>query len=353
MKPQRKFLSVLALLVCIGVVVFLFFAGSLFPNLFNKVNESVTYEKDVTDFSDAVVIVNNGKQSDFVKVHTSENGEKYLFLPAWTVNISFANLSDKCELEVNGEKVRHEKNILVNSDLGISLLVDGTRTDELMVYKSENIGALFVDCEVSQEQLDAVNGEKYGASCHLYDGVGRTLANEKLEYIRTRGNTTFEFPKKAYEIKFVKNRELFKSGNASEWVLLANDYDKSLLRNQMVIIFAEKYANDMKYPLGDYVDVYVNGDYRGNYLMCTKPHKRGQSVHLTDLDELNKQVNKKIDIKDLTFGFDETHTAYGVTNLNSYENITGGYLIELMPDDQLNPDDVDNSLFLYVNICLH
>lgn len=339
MKHQRKLLSLLALLACIGIVIFLFFAGNLFPNLFDKVNGSVTYEKDVTDFSDAVVKVNNDKQSVFIKVYTSENGEKYLFLPTWTVNISFENLSDKCEIEVNGEKTKHEKNILVDSDLSICLLFDGTRTDELTVYKSENIGALFVDCEVEQEQLDGVIGEKYGANCHLYDGTGKPLVNEKLEYIKPRGNSTFIRDKKPYEIKFLKSKVLWEKESASEWVLLANDLDKTLLKNHMVNIFAENYLDEIIHPVGDFVDVYINGDYRGNYYMCTKSHDKGQSIQLTDLDELNKQVNTRYAANDLVFGYDESETAYGVINLNSYKDITGGYLVELVPDEQLKTSD--------------
>lgn len=339
MKPQRKFLSVLALLICIGIVVSLFFAGELFPSLFNKDNESVTYEKDVTDFSDVVVIVNSAKQSQFIKVYTTENGEKYLFLPSWATNLSLVNLSNKCEIAVNDEKAKNENNFAVNSDSIISLLVDGTKIDELTVYKSENIGALFVDCGVGQEILDGVIGEKHGANCRLFDGMGRMLANEKLEYIKTRGNSTSIPEKKPYEIKFLKSKVFWERESASEWVLLANDLDKTLLKNHMVNMFAENYLDEIGHPVGDFVDVYINGEYRGNYYMCNKSHDKGQSIQLTDLDELNKQVNTRYAANDLVFGYDESETAYGVINLNSYKDITGGYLVELVPDEQLKTSD--------------
>lgn len=340
MKKNKRILSIVLFIICAVAIILLFNAESLFLNsVIGAAPFNGMYEQDTSDMSGVVVEAKSGRQSCMVKVYTAESGEKYLFLPAWTEKISFVNLADKCEIVIEKEKVKEVKDIPVGSDFIVSLLVDGEKSDELMICKSENIGALFIDCEVEQELLDAVNGEKYGAKCHLYDNAGNTLANERLEYIRTRGNTTFDFDKKAYEIKFLKDRDLLNGGNASEWVLLANDYDKSLLRNRMVNLLAEKYTDNMKYPLGDYVDVYINGDYRGNYFMCTKPHKSGQSIKLTDLDKLNEQVNKKYTIEDLTFGFDENGTAYGVTNLKSYENITGGYLVELMPKYQLNSDD--------------
>lgn len=84
--------------------------------------------------------------------------------------------------------------------------------------------------------------------------------------IKGRGNSTWEFPKKPYKIKLSTSKSIMGMPADKEWVLLANYSDKTLMR---VII-----ANEMGRRLGmDYtprfrtVELTVNGDFRGTYLL--------------------------------------------------------------------------------------
>ena len=59
-------------------------------------------------------------------------------------------------------------------------------------------------------------------------GIDRDLA---LEFIRGRGNSTWGAEKNPFKFKLEKSTDLLGMGKNKHWVLLANHYDLSLLRN--------------------------------------------------------------------------------------------------------------------------
>ena len=94
--------------------------------------------------------------------------------------------------------------------------------------------------------------------------------DEKIE-IRLRGHATMGLPKKPYRIKFPSKYSPLGLNHAKErkWVLLANDCDKSLIRNALAFKISKIIQNDAMYrkftPSTQFVDVYLNGRYDGNY----------------------------------------------------------------------------------------
>jgi hypothetical protein len=141
------------------------------------------------------------------------------------------------------------------------------------------------------------------------NGINEGLWNfnrEKIE-IRLRGNSTMWLPKKPYRIKFPEKYSPLGLTHAREksWVLLANDADKSLIRNAVAFKISEIMQKGADYrrftACTRFVDVYLNGSYEGNY-------------HLTDQIEVSPG---RVDVKSLK--------ASDAGNANS---ISGGYLIE-------------------------
>ena len=88
--------------------------------------------------------------------------------------------------------------------------------------------------------------------------------------IHVRGNSTAGADKKPYKIKLGKKTDLFGLGDGvknKHWVLLANCFDESLMRNKL--------SYDLSGVLGapvwmksEWVDVVMNGQYVGNYQLC-------------------------------------------------------------------------------------
>ena len=87
--------------------------------------------------------------------------------------------------------------------------------------------------------------------------------------IKGRGNSTWGQPKKPFKIKFDKKQSLFGSSyKAKSWVLLANYFDKSLSRNALAFEMSSRMSHIGFSSARQYVDVYLNGEYQGVYLLA-------------------------------------------------------------------------------------
>jgi hypothetical protein len=86
--------------------------------------------------------------------------------------------------------------------------------------------------------------------------------------IKLRGQTTSTYPKKPYKIKFNKKQEILGlSGKYKNWVLLANYLDKSLIRTLLTFKISKIIGLEFT-PRCESVDLIMNGNFRGNYLIC-------------------------------------------------------------------------------------
>jgi hypothetical protein len=118
--------------------------------------------------------------------------------------------------------------------------------------------------------------------------------------IKGHGNSTWEMPKKPYRLKLDNEAPLLGLQAAKNWVLLANYADKTLLRNALAFDIGHYVSADFT-PHYRFVEVVMNGQYVGNYL-------------LTEDVEVNPG---RVDIHEMTEQ-DQDDT-----------QITGGYLLEL------------------------
>lgn len=93
--------------------------------------------------------------------------------------------------------------------------------------------------------------------------------NETVE-IRGRGNNSWGYEKKSYKMKFPQKVNLFDLGTGKDkvWVLLANVCDQSLQRNHVAFELARHLEGIDFSPASLSVEVYLNGEYRGVYLLA-------------------------------------------------------------------------------------
>ncbi len=90
--------------------------------------------------------------------------------------------------------------------------------------------------------------------------------------VRVRGNSTAGAPKKPYRIKFETKQSMLGLNDGEKfksWCLMADYFDSSMLRTWATFAFAELLLGG-KYYSSDCtpVEVYVNGEYMGVYLLC-------------------------------------------------------------------------------------
>ncbi len=110
---------------------------------------------------------------------------------------------------------------------------------------------------------------------------------EQGAQIKGRGNSTWEkFPKKPYKIKFNSKQNLFDNGKAKDWVLLADYIDNALIRNYLAYEVAEELDTLRATPDCQSVELYLNGEYRGVYLLCEQVEINDHRVEICEDETL-------------------------------------------------------------------
>ena len=124
------------------------------------------------------------------------------------------------------------------------------------------------------------NKEDYVDCQVTIDDDDNPLSNESGK-IRGRGNTTWAYDKKPYNIKFDSKVDPFGMGASKKWCLLADYADVSLMRNYLVLNTAD--AIGCKFtPACHHVNLYLNGEYQGVYLLTEKVEIGKNRVNIDD-----------------------------------------------------------------------
>ena len=132
---------------------------------------------------------------------------------------------------------------------------------------SKDVKAMFLNLDESKGTIADMNADPdHETKCY-----GSVVFNG-TEYadmsMKGRGNSTWSLAKKPYNITLNKKAELIKgAGKTKKWSLLANFMDNSLLRNKVGLDLANVLGIGLE---AEYIDLYMNGEYLGNYLMTPK-----------------------------------------------------------------------------------
>lgn len=96
-----------------------------------------------------------------------------------------------------------------------------------------------------------------------------------------RGNATWGYDKKPYKIKFDEKQGLLGFAPNKDWVLLAEYCDKSLMRTAYMCELAK--TAGMPYPIHyRHVELFVNGEYLGVYVLTDQVEKKANRVDIED-----------------------------------------------------------------------
>ena len=114
--------------------------------------------------------------------------------------------------------------------------------------------------------------------------------SDKAAQVKVRGNYTASEVKKPYRIKFDKKQKMLGldgDTGAKSWVLLADYKDPSKLRNATAFYLGEQILGSDGYYVSDYrhVEVYVNGNSKGLYLLCDQQQTGSFRVDITEPED--------------------------------------------------------------------
>ena len=111
--------------------------------------------------------------------------------------------------------------------------------------------------------------------------------------IRGRGNSTWTFPKKPYQIRFEDKQSILGMAKDKKWILLANYSDKTMLRNEVAFNLS-RFSNLDWTPDSRSVELYINHEYVGVYQIVQKVEETSNRVnigndgYLLEVDQLSR-----------------------------------------------------------------
>ncbi|MEE0970179.1 MAG: CotH kinase family protein [Clostridia bacterium] len=317
-----KFFAVLA------IALTLFSCGNAYVEAGASVNGAGSYLKDIG-------IIACGRR---ISPQKDLFGDGYtLYLPSFAEDITWSLTGST---EINGTEVKD------GDPANIVLIADSIKAGDVSfkVMRSENLPALFIDTDREEmKKVDSSPYHSYGTDGEysLVSSEGKTLDVGKLGKIRGRGNSTWHGPeKKPYQIELTEDKSLLGLAKAEKYVLLANYYDVSLLRNSTAFDLAE--MSDGYSVSGEHIDLYICGEYRGTYLLCEKIEISENKINIRDLELLTeKALGQKPKIFDRAGETDgaSAGSAKWYSLPLDVEDITGGYLLEVDYPDRYTEEN--------------
>ena len=124
----------------------------------------------------------------------------------------------------------------------------------------------------------------------LYNADGTVDVERALCGARLRGNSTQNFPKKPFALKFDEKVGPQGMPTDKRWELLANWMDRTMLRNAVAQDVAQRTANALAdglgwNPRGVNVELVINGRHVGNYFLVEKIKIDGDRINIHDCYE--------------------------------------------------------------------
>ncbi len=117
----------------------------------------------------------------------------------------------------------------------------------------------------------------------LYDGAMT---------IKVRGNSTAKQPKKPWKVKLDEKTKMFDIPKSKHWVLLANYFDETNLRNKLAYDFANEIGS-----LGmrsTWVECVLNGEWQGLYQFCEHVRVEKNRVNVYDWEGVAEDVADRV-----------------------------------------------------------
>lgn len=286
-------------------------------------NDGTLYAQAVLDQSEERIYPWRDEQGDEITY--------YFFLPAFVEEHKFWLGDDSIEIySSDGRKVGGGNGKTFEWEDGAiySINILGEDQEEIsgqnvVFMKSENIPAVFIaTASGSMDYLNQSKENEEAGSIEIVSHQGNTEYRAELPRISGRGNMSWWYDKKSYSFSLKNAQALCGLDKGKKWNLLAVTNEKTRLATKLALDIGS--ILEMQYsPQGTWVDLYLNGEYVGNYLLTESVSVGEGRVEIYDLEKENEQINPNIESAD-TFS-EGSMKGYDIKN---GKNIEGGYLLE-------------------------
>ena len=229
-------------------------------------------------FKDAVplaMIKGEIKVVNYIDINTTNTYKYVRYIPPNKNNTDISPIKIYGDKKMKSEDIPENPKVYQATNLPLIYIYTENKTNPTQIYHKFNCTVLIIN-------------------------EGKIEINETAT-IKLRGKSTAIIPtKKPYKLKFNKKQKILGlEGKFKNWALMANAFDRSLLRNALAYKISELIGFEYS-PRCLPVDLILNGNYRGNYYIC--------DIIEVGKNRVNLDKMEKTDIKE--------------------PNITGGYLME-------------------------
>ena len=215
-------------------------------------------------------------ENEEISCWMSQEGIHYVFLPAYaTLSDVRVSLNSGTNIWVN-EILMYDGLVCSDFELDkeyeLRYSAGGRKYEQGIVFlKSRSVAAIYIDTESGNtDYIHLDKDNKESGTIRVYAENGTLEFCGEIAEIKGHGNSTWgEYEKKPYNIQLTAGAELLGMDAAQNWVLLANASDSSHMRNRIVYDIAKEF--EMEYtPESSWADLYLNGQYRGLYLLSER-----------------------------------------------------------------------------------
>lgn len=276
------------------------------------IEQSRVYKESHSWFQDLSFRGEMGEMQQ-VGLFKAEDGSWSAFIPSemkGTVSLHFSQFR---ELQIEDERYSSGDWLHDIQDMSECTMIakgweeDITEEATVHFYFAQDIPTIYLKSDGSS--MEAVNADKSvreKVKIMAVDEYGeKSIAGECT--IKTRGNSAFrDVKQKSYSINLESEMPVLGLSPGTKWALLANyREDLQQLKNKIAFDVAKRMG--MEYiPDSRFVNVYIDGQYNGLYLLAQRVSANGGSVQIHTSETSDEAA-----------GFEMVS-----------ENISGGYLLE-------------------------
>ena len=243
-----------------------------------------TFEPQVEVMPIELILASKGEEKN-VTCWKNEAGAYYLFLPSYAEPASAQLRVHAREVWIDGRPAENGMpcgEFALDTPYSFSFASSEGQVSTVLTFtRSENLPALFIDTgSGTMDYIQGKKGNQEAGQMSLYTPEGELAYRGNLDAINGRGNDWL-IPKKSYSLQLAVGADLLGMGLAEKWILQANAIDASHLRNKLIYDFAAELGLDYS-PESQWVDLYLNGEYAGLYLLCERNELHEQRVSLQE-----------------------------------------------------------------------
>jgi len=217
--------------------------------------------------------------AEIIYPYEARAGRHYVFLPSYADMNRLAASAGSPVLEAESGGFETGKRYPFGED---------GQHGTVQFMKSAHTAAMFIDTATgSMDRIRADKEHEESASVRVMTAEGTVDYRTDRCTVKGHGNSTWFQPKKPYTVTLETPGGMLGMGYAQKWILISNVFDETSLRNTIVYDAAESIGRYAGWsPDHAYVDLYLNGEYAGLYLLTRKIEAGADSLALEEADTL-------------------------------------------------------------------